>query len=136
MSSLTAMTSARKARATRTRFFYSLILPSALAAYSNVRRHGPTVARHHYPVKTIVRHSVINTSQKSSNINNQRNEKTLSNSDIQHIKLAARLARIGYGNTFPNPAVGCVLVRHQDEDEIIGSGFHPRYVLPTAIFVL
>ena len=52
----------------------------------------------------------------------------MSTADIEHMKLAARLAGIAKGNTYPNPAVGCVLVRHESEDEIVGSGFHPRYV--------
>ena len=74
----------------------------------------------------------------------------LSTSDIQHMKQATTLARIGYGNTFPNPAVGCVLVRHhyhdnEDDssqttmplDEVIGSGFHPKAGMPHAeVFAL
>lgn len=61
--------------------------------------------------------------------------------DLQHMKLAASLARIGYGNTFPNPAVGCVLVRHHNGDssldDIIGSGFHPKAGMPHAeVFAL
>ena len=73
----------------------------------------------------------------------------LSTSDIQHMKQATTLARIGYGNTFPNPAVGCVLVRHRHHhendssqttmplDEVIGSGFHPKAGMPHAeVFAL
>ena len=74
----------------------------------------------------------------------------LSTSDIQHMKEATTLARIGYGNTFPNPAVGCVLVRHHHHDneddssqmtmpldEVIGSGFHPKAGMPHAeVFAL
>mmetsp|Transcript_24038 Transcript_24038/g.43129 ORF Transcript_24038/g.43129 Transcript_24038/m.43129 type:complete len:465 (+) Transcript_24038:304-1698(+) len=63
----------------------------------------------------------------------------LSTADIEHMKLATSLARIGYGNTFPNPAVGCVLVRHDDDeaDAIIGSGFHPKAGMPHAeVFAL
>ncbi|KAL3805135.1 hypothetical protein HJC23_003363 [Cyclotella cryptica] len=60
------------------------------------------------------------------------------------MKLAAQLARIGSGNTFPNPAVGCVLVRHHDDDSssssldtILGSGFHPKAGMPHAeVFAL
>ena len=35
------------------------------------------------------------------------------------MRCAAALARIGYGNTYPypNPVVGCVIVRHRDHDE-------------------
>lgn len=64
----------------------------------------------------------------------------LSITDIQHMNQATRHARIGYGNTFPNPAVGCVLVRHPDgesPDAIIGSGFHPKAGMPHAeVFAL
>ena len=59
--------------------------------------------------------------------------------DIHHMNLATSLARIGYGNTFPNPAVGCVLVRHRDRDGdvVVGSGFHPRSGMPHAeVFAL
>jgi diaminohydroxyphosphoribosylaminopyrimidine deaminase/5-amino-6-(5-phosphoribosylamino)uracil reductase len=65
------------------------------------------------------------------------------------MKQATTLARIGYGNTFPNPAVGCVLVRHHHDnendssqttiplDEVIGSGFHPKAGMPHAeVFAL
>ncbi len=155
------MVSARKSRPTSIRFLYRLILPTAVAAYSNVSRQGyltrqytgshhvvstcsadkarvpfPSsgiyAAHHHYyPVQTVVPHRVKHTSLKSTNTDREVNAKSLSTADIQHMKLAARLAGIGKGNTYPNPAVGCVLVRHQDEDEIIGSGFHPRYILIT-----
>ncbi|KAL7528252.1 hypothetical protein ACHAXR_004818, partial [Thalassiosira sp. AJA248-18] len=68
----------------------------------------------------------------------------LSTADISHMNLATKHARIGYGNTFPNPAVGCVLVRHDHEDgaseqldTIIGSGFHPKAGMPHAeVFAL
>lgn len=62
--------------------------------------------------------------------------------DLQYMKQAVSLARIGYGNTFPNPAVGCVLVRHDSDvpsshDTILGSGFHPKAGMPHAeIFAL
>lgn len=65
----------------------------------------------------------------------------LSDGDIQHMTLATSLARIGYGNTFPNPAVGCVLVRHEagsvPPDVVVGSGFHPKSGMPHAeVFAL
>lgn len=67
---------------------------------------------------------------------------TISATDLQYMTQAVSLARIGYGNTFPNPAVGCVLVRHNYDDSsshdtIIGSGFHPKAGMPHAeIFAL
>ena len=65
----------------------------------------------------------------------------LSAADVAQMRRAADLARIGYGNTYPNPAVGCVLVRHPDdeyeEDVVVGSGFHPRAGMPHAeVFAL
>ena len=58
--------------------------------------------------------------------------------DINYMKQAIETARIGYGNTYPNPAVGCILVRHDDESQtIIGRGFHPRAGMPHAeVFAL
>lgn len=57
-------------------------------------------------------------------------------SDVEFMNLAIFAAKRGYGGTFPNPAVGCVLVR-QDTNDVIGSGFHPRAGMPHAeIFAL
>ena len=138
------------------RFLYRLILPTVVAAYSNMSRQqgylnrqftsskrdvvspyankklplsssGVFIAQNHHPVQTAVSHRTIHTSLRSTDAKHEIG--TLSTADIEHMKLATRLAGIGKGNTYPNPAVGCVLVRHQAEDEIIGSGFHPRYVL-------
>ena len=67
----------------------------------------------------------------------------ISTSDLQYMNQAISLAQIGYGNTFPNPAVGCVLVRHNDDSSstqdstILGTGFHPKAGMPHAeIFAL
>mmetsp|Transcript_29563 Transcript_29563/g.61367 ORF Transcript_29563/g.61367 Transcript_29563/m.61367 type:complete len:509 (+) Transcript_29563:51-1577(+) len=77
---------------------------------------------------------------------NTTSKATISQKDILHLKQAAQIARIGYGNTFPNPAVGCLLVRHthtnpdendDDKDTVLGSGFHPKAGMPHAeIFAL
>lgn len=155
-----------KSRFTPMRFFlYRLFLPTAVAAYSNVSRQGyftrqchthshqhhdvvktypnnkialpaseTFAVRSHYPARSIVSYRAINSSLKSTK--NEINAKSLSTADIQHIKLAARLAGIGKGNTYPNPAVGCVLVRHESEDVIVGSGLHPRYVIRSIIEVI
>ena len=40
--------------------------------------------------------------------------------DLQHMRAALALARRGLGNAWPNPAVGCVLVRH---GEVVGRGW-------------
>lgn len=61
--------------------------------------------------------------------------------DVRYMTLASRHARMGLGNTYPNPAVGCVIVRGggggDDDAVIIGAGFHPRAGLPHAeVFAL
>jgi diaminohydroxyphosphoribosylaminopyrimidine deaminase/5-amino-6-(5-phosphoribosylamino)uracil reductase len=51
------------------------------------------------------------------------------------MKLAIDAAEKGKGYTYPNPAVGCVLV--SEGSEIIGVGFHPRAGYPHAeVFAL
>jgi len=61
--------------------------------------------------------------------------------DCRYMNLALDYAKIGKGNTYPNPAVGCVLVASSSssssEDTIIGAGFHPKAGYPHAeIFAL
>jgi pyrimidine deaminase RibD-like protein/RNA-binding protein YhbY len=55
--------------------------------------------------------------------------------DNAYMKIAIDAAARGKGNTYPNPAVGCVLV--SDNSDIIGIGFHPRAGYPHAeVFAL
>lgn len=64
-------------------------------------------------------------------------EKTsvISDADNIYMRKAIEAASNGLGNTFPNPAVGCVLV--SGDDEIIGVGFHPKAGYPHAeVFAL
>jgi pyrimidine deaminase RibD-like protein/RNA-binding protein YhbY len=66
---------------------------------------------------------------------------TLNDQDQEYLELAVQHARHGLGNTFPNPAVGCVIVQQNsegdDEPRIVGAGFHPRAGLPHAeVFAL
>ena len=49
--------------------------------------------------------------------------------DRVYMARALELAKKGLGRTFPNPCVGCVLVK---DDAIIGEGFHPRAGMPHA----
>lgn len=61
---------------------------------------------------------------------------SLSDEDHDFLAQALRHAKIGKGHTFPNPAVGCLIVR-QDTNEIVGAGFHPKAGYPHAeIFAL
>ena len=54
--------------------------------------------------------------------------------DDAYLARAVVLALRGAGRTWPNPAVGCVVVR---DGEIVGEGFHPRAGEPHAeIFAL
>ena len=60
----------------------------------------------------------------------------LSREDGTFLARALEHAKIGSGHTFPNPAVGCLLVR-QDTGDVIGAGFHPRTGYPHAeVFAL
>jgi pyrimidine deaminase RibD-like protein/RNA-binding protein YhbY len=45
--------------------------------------------------------------------------------DYQYLQEAIECAKKGLGYTFPNPAVGCVLV-DRDRNVVVGRGFHPR----------
>lgn len=45
------------------------------------------------------------------------------------MRRALDLARIALGKTYPNPAVGCVIVK---DGEIVGEGYHPHAGLPHA----
>jgi len=74
-------------------------------------------------------------SSSSSGGEEHRDDNVITAKDVEYMALAARHARLGFGNTYPNPAVGCILVR--GEDEIVGEGFHPRAGLPHAeVFAL
>lgn len=59
---------------------------------------------------------------------------SLSEQDEQYLALAVQHARKGIGHTFPNPAVGCVIVQGS---QVVGAGFHPKAGLPHAeVFAL
>jgi len=49
--------------------------------------------------------------------------------DRAYIRQALDLARRALGQTHPNPAVGCVLVK---DGKVVGQGFHPRAGMPHA----
>lgn len=54
--------------------------------------------------------------------------------DRQHMQHALSLAQQGLGKTYPNPAVGCVIVK---QGKVIGKGYHPKAGEPHAeVFAL
>lgn len=61
---------------------------------------------------------------------------SFSDQDEHFLDLAVQHARNGLGHTFPNPAVGCVIVEDSSET-VIGAGFHPQSGMPHAeVFAL
>ena len=62
----------------------------------------------------------------------------ITSDDNQYMKQAIEAASLGVGNTYPNPAVGCVLVSSKsNEAKVIGTGFHPKAGYPHAeVFAL
>eukprot|EP00529_Nitzschia_sp_RCC80_P020463 CAMPEP_0113519130 /NCGR_PEP_ID=MMETSP0014_2-20120614/43355_1 /TAXON_ID=2857 /ORGANISM="Nitzschia sp." /LENGTH=400 /DNA_ID=CAMNT_0000416827 /DNA_START=214 /DNA_END=1416 /DNA_ORIENTATION=- /assembly_acc=CAM_ASM_000159 len=83
--------------------------------------------------------STTATSSSSSGTHQQQQQQrqmSLSPDDEMFLSQAVEYARYGKGHTFPNPAVGCVIVR-QDTNELLGAGFHPRAGYPHAeVFAL
>ena len=49
--------------------------------------------------------------------------------DRAYMRRALDLARTALGKTYPNPVVGCVIVK---DGELVGEGYHPRAGLPHA----
>ena len=67
----------------------------------------------------------------------------ISEADEEYMLQAVECAKLGVGHTFPNPAVGCVLVQEPSDDDttgkstILGKGFHPAAGFPHAeVFAL
>uniref|UniRef100_A0A1D1ZYK4 Riboflavin biosynthesis protein PYRD, chloroplastic n=1 Tax=Auxenochlorella protothecoides TaxID=3075 RepID=A0A1D1ZYK4_AUXPR len=57
----------------------------------------------------------------------------VTSADREYMRLALDLASRGVGQTHPNPAVGCVLVRDSPAGPaVVGRGFHPRAGAPHA----
>ncbi|KAG1672285.1 hypothetical protein FOA52_004300 [Chlamydomonas sp. UWO 241] len=54
---------------------------------------------------------------------------TVNDADRAYMRQALELASRGLGQTFPNPAVGCVVVAN---GEVVGEGFHPKAGMPHA----
>lgn len=45
------------------------------------------------------------------------------------MRRALELARTALGKTYPNPAVGCVIVK---DGTVVGEGYHPKVGMPHA----
>ena len=56
----------------------------------------------------------------SSSSNSDNSSSSVTKRDLHYMNLALNHARVGSGNTFPNPAVGCVIVR--SSGSILGEG--------------
>lgn len=70
----------------------------------------------------------------NNNDNNVSFSRRITPDDNEYMKQAIHAASHGLGNTYPNPAVGCVLV---SSGEVIGVGFHPKAGYPHAeVFAL
>eukprot|EP00210_Caulerpa_lentillifera_P009201 g8772.t1 len=53
----------------------------------------------------------------------------VTNTDLNFMKRALNLAEKGSGRTFPNPVVGCVIVKN---NKVVGEGYHPSAGKPHA----
>lgn len=86
----------------------------------------------------------VNSSKESIPVSAKENFSTsatkITLADQKYMRMALEYAKIGKGCTYPNPAVGCVLVRTNLEDNqelVVGTGFHPKAGMPHAeIFAL
>jgi len=70
------------------------------------------------------------------NTDNNDRETNINKDDAYFMRRALSHASKGYGKTYPNPAVGCVIIQ-QHNKQIIGEGFHPKAGMPHAeVFAL
>lgn len=53
----------------------------------------------------------------------------ITDKDCSYMRHALALASKALGNTYPNPAVGCVIVK---DGKIVGEGYHPKAGMPHA----
>ena len=102
---------------------------------NNHQKHRFVHQHHHRRRQNQKRHHNINANRKRPYTSTTA-VFAISEDDEEFLDIAVEYARKGLGNTFPNPAVGCVLV-NSDTKEIIGSGFHPQAGYPHAeVFAL
>lgn len=70
-----------------------------------------------------------------SQVTKQAASSTTASLDCQYMRQALEQANKGLGGTYPNPAVGCVIV--DGRNNVIGKGFHPKSGMPHAeVFAL
>ena len=94
-----------------------------------------TIRRQHTLKREITR---LRSTKESHVDENKINSETIiiSSEDRIFLNQALDYAKFGLRKTFPNPAVGCVIVR-QDTGDVVGAGFHPRAGYPHAeVFAL
>lgn len=85
---------------------------------------------------TLSSHHVVSASQAGKTLQRRHFSLKAHSSDEDCLQQAVECAKYGLGATFPNPAVGCVLVE-QSTGKLLGRGFHPRAGYPHAeIFAL
>jgi pyrimidine deaminase RibD-like protein/RNA-binding protein YhbY len=124
---------------------------AAVSAFTPNQYHHPFTANHHKrnhcdpsnrrQINLQQKYAAVSNKQSSTTIQSTNSNELCSSSpltptDIHHMKQATQTARIAYGNTYPNPAVGCILV-DRDSSTVIGSGFHPKAGMPHAeVFAL
>lgn len=65
----------------------------------------------------------------SSSARESEHPERVTEQDREFMRLSLDLAEKGKGKTFPNPCVGCVLVK---DGEIVGQGYHPLAGMPHA----
>jgi len=100
-------------------------------AFSNTNAFSPSLVQHKL---STTNHIPLFSSSSADTIQTQ-----ITDIDEEYMDLALSMAEIGFGQTYPNPAVGCVLVEKREDhpDVIIGKGFHPRSGFPHAeVFAL
>lgn len=107
-----------------------------VAIASSFAFHHVRSFRNVVPISLSSSRRIINHPLRSLSSSTTTDRQALSEKDEDFLSQALQHAKNGIGQTYPNPAVGCVLVR-QDTDEVVGSGFHPRAGYPHAeVFAL
>eukprot|EP00879_Flechtneria_rotunda_P007695 GHRR01008068.1.p1 GENE.GHRR01008068.1~~GHRR01008068.1.p1 ORF type:complete len:202 (+),score=54.81 GHRR01008068.1:462-1067(+) len=59
----------------------------------------------------------------------QQGGSAVTDEDRRYMRQALELAQKGVGQTYPNPAVGCVIIK---DGQVVGEGYHPKAGMPHA----